>query len=52
MAAVVLGAGTLVEAYEPCRRGQLGLKSADLAKILGDRSRASEVLNKKRKHHR
>jgi len=55
---------TLVEAYEQkhCRMEppdpveavkfrmeQLGLKSADLAKILGGRSRASEVLNKKRK---
>jgi HTH-type transcriptional regulator / antitoxin HigA len=55
---------TLVEAYEQkhyrieppdpveavkFRMEQLGLKSADLAKILGGRSRASEVLNKKRK---
>ena len=28
---------------------QLGLKPSDLAKILGGRSRVSEVLNKKRK---
>ena len=28
---------------------QLGLKAADLAKILGGRSRVSEVLNRKRK---
>ena len=55
---------TLVEAYEQkhyridppdpveavkFRVKQLGLSSADLAKILGGRSRASEVLNKKRK---
>ena len=55
---------TLVEAYEQkhykveppdpveaikFRMEQLGLKSSDLAKILGGRSRVSEVLNKKRK---
>ncbi len=55
---------TLVEAYErkhykieppdpveaiKFRMEQLGLKSADLAKILGGRSRVSEVLNRKRK---
>jgi HTH-type transcriptional regulator/antitoxin HigA len=55
---------TLVEAYEErhykieppdpieaikFRMEQLGLKPADLAKILGGRSRVSEVLNKKRK---
>jgi len=55
---------TLVEAYEQkhCkveppdpveaikfRMEQLGLKSSDLAKILGGRSRVSEVLNRKRK---
>ena len=55
---------TLVEAYEQkhytveppdpveaikFRMEQLGLKSADLAKILGGRSRASEILNRKRK---
>ncbi len=55
---------TLVEAYEQkhyrieppdpieaikFRMEQLGLKPADLAKILGGRSRVSEVLNKKRK---
>ena len=55
---------TLVEAYEQrhykvespdpieaikFRMEQLGLKPSDLAKILGSRSRASEVLNKKRK---
>ena len=54
---------TLVEAYERAhyeilppdpveaikfRMDQLGLKSSDLAKILGGRNRASEVLNKKR----
>ena len=54
---------TLVEAYEQkhykieapdpieaikFRMEQLGLKPADLAKILGGRSRVSEVLNKKR----
>lgn len=54
---------TLVEAYERVhydivppdpveaikfRMDQLGLKAADLAKILGGRNRASEVLNKKR----
>jgi len=31
------------------RMEQLGLKPSDLAKILGDRSRVSEILNKKRK---
>ena len=31
------------------RMEQLGLKPSDLAKILGGRSRVSEVLNKKRK---
>jgi HTH-type transcriptional regulator/antitoxin HigA len=55
---------TLVEAYErkhykveppdpveaiKFRMEQLGLKSADLAKILGGRSRVSEILNRKRK---
>ena len=55
---------TLVEAYEQkhymveppdpieaikFRMEQLGLKSSDLAKILGGRSRASEILNRKRK---
>jgi HTH-type transcriptional regulator / antitoxin HigA len=55
---------TLVEAYEQkhykvdppdpieaikFRMEQLELKPADLAKILGGRSRVSEVLNKKRK---
>ena len=55
---------TLVEAYEQrhykveppdpveaikFRMEQLGLKSSDLAKILGGRSRVSEVLNRKRK---
>jgi HTH-type transcriptional regulator/antitoxin HigA len=55
---------TLVEAYEQrhykieppdpieaikFRMEQLELKQADLAKILGGRSRASEVLSKKRK---
>ncbi len=55
---------TLVEAYEQrhfkveppdaveaikFRMEQLGLKAADLARILGGRSRVSEVLNKKRK---
>jgi len=55
---------TLVEAYEQkhfkveppdpveaikFRMEQLGLKPSDLAKILGGRSRVSEVLNKKRK---
>jgi HTH-type transcriptional regulator/antitoxin HigA len=55
---------TLVEAYEQrhykieppdpieaikFRMEQLGMKPADLAKILGGRSRVSEVLNKKRK---
>jgi len=55
---------TLVEAYEQkhykveppdpveaikFRMEQLGLKAADLAKILGGRSRVSEVLNRKRK---
>jgi len=55
---------TLVEAYEQkhhrieppdpieaikFRMDQLGLKPSDLAKILGCRSRASEILNKKRK---
>ena len=55
---------TLVEAYEQkhyavdppdpieatkFRMEQLGLKPSDLAKILGGRSRASEILNKKRK---
>ena len=55
---------TLVEAYErkhykveppdpieaiKFRMEQLGLKSSDLAKILGGRSRVSEVLNRKRK---
>ena len=55
---------TLVEAYEQkhfkveppdpveaikLRMEQLGLKPSDLAKILGGRSRVSEVLNKKRK---
>ena len=54
---------TLVEAYEQkkfaiappdpveaikFRMDQLGLKPSDLAKILGGRNRASEVLNKKR----
>jgi HTH-type transcriptional regulator/antitoxin HigA len=54
---------TLVEAYEQkrypiappdpveaikFRMDQLGLKASDLAKILGGRNRASEVLNKKR----
>lgn len=55
---------TLVEAYEQkhykvdppdpieaikFRMEQLDLKPSDLAKILGGRSRVSEVLNKKRK---
>ncbi len=55
---------TLVEAYErkhykieppdpveaiKFRMEQLGLKASDLAKILGGRSRVSEVLNRKRK---
>jgi HTH-type transcriptional regulator/antitoxin HigA len=55
---------TLVEAYEQrrykieppdpveaikFRMAQLGLKPSDLAKILGGRSRVSEILNKKRK---
>ena len=55
---------TLVEAYEQkhykveppdpveaikFRMEQLGLKASDLAKILGGRSRVSEVLNRKRK---
>ena len=55
---------TLVEAYEhkhykieppdaieaiKFRMEQLGLKQSDLAKYLGGRSRASEVLNRKRK---
>ena len=55
---------TLVEAYEQkhykieapdpveaikFRMEQLGLKPADLAKMLGGRSRVSEVLNRKRK---
>src|SRR6266498_4983605 len=55
---------TLVEVYEQkhykinppdpveaikFRMEQLGLKPSDLAKILGGRSRVSEVLNKKRK---
>ena len=55
---------TLVEAYEQkhykfdppdpieaikFRMEQLDLKPSDLAKILGERSRVSEVLNKKRK---
>lgn len=55
---------TLVEAYEQkhykieppdaieaikFRMEQLGLKQSDLAKYLGGRSRASEVLNRKRK---
>jgi len=55
---------TLVEAYEQrhykvgppdpveaikFRMEQLGLKPSDLAKILGGRSRVSEVLNRKRK---
>ena len=55
---------TLVEAYErkvykieppdpveaiKFRMEQLGRKSSDLAKILGGRSRVSEVLNRKRK---
>ena len=55
---------TLVEAYEQkhykieapdpveaikFRMEQLGLKSSDLAKILGGRSRVSEILNRKRK---
>lgn len=55
---------TLVEAYEEkhykieppdaieaikFRMEQLGLKQSDLAKYLGGRSRASEVLNRKRK---
>jgi HTH-type transcriptional regulator / antitoxin HigA len=55
---------TLVEAYEQkhykinppdpveaikFRMEQLGLKPSDLAKILGGRSRVSEILNKKRK---
>lgn len=55
---------TLVEAYEQkhykieppdpveaikFRLEQLGLKQSDLAKYLGGRSRASEVLNRKRK---
>jgi HTH-type transcriptional regulator/antitoxin HigA len=55
---------TLVEAFEQkqynvqppdpieaikFRMEQLGLTSADLGKILGGRSRASEILNKKRK---
>ena len=31
------------------RMEQLGLKPSDIAKILGGRSRVSEVLNKKRK---
>jgi HTH-type transcriptional regulator/antitoxin HigA len=54
---------TLVEAYEQkryqiappdpieaikFRMDQLGLKASDLARILGGRNRASEVLNKKR----
>jgi HTH-type transcriptional regulator / antitoxin HigA len=57
------GLVTLVEAYEQkryhiappdpveaikFRMDQLGLKASDLAKILGGRNRASEVLNKKR----
>jgi len=56
--------GTLVEDYEQkhykieppdaieaikFRMEQLGLKQSDLAKYLGGRSRASEVLNRKRK---
>jgi len=55
---------TLVEAYErkhykieppdpveaiKFRMEQLGLKASDLAKILGGRSRVSEVLNRKRR---
>jgi HTH-type transcriptional regulator/antitoxin HigA len=55
---------TLVEAYEQkhykieppdaieaikFRMEQLGLKQSDLAKYLGGRSRASEILNRKRK---
>ena len=55
---------TLVEAYEQkhykveppdpveaikFRMEQLGLKASDLAKILGGRSRVSEILNRKRK---
>ncbi len=55
---------TLVEAYEEkhykieppdaieaikFRMEQLGLKQSDLAKYLGGRSRASEILNRKRK---
>lgn len=55
---------TLVEAYErkhykieppdpveaiKFRMEQLGLKASDLAKILGGRSRVSEILNRKRK---
>jgi len=55
---------TLVEAFEQkhykveppdpveaikFRMEQLGLKSSDLAKILGGRSRVSEILNRKRK---
>lgn len=55
---------TLVEAYEQkhykveppdpveaikFRMEQLGLRASDLAKILGGRSRVSEVLNRKRK---
>ncbi len=55
---------TLVEAYEQrhykipppdpieaikFRMEQLGLKPSDLAKILGGRSRVSEILNRKRK---
>jgi HTH-type transcriptional regulator/antitoxin HigA len=55
---------TLVEAYEQkhykieppdaveaikFRMDQLGLKQSDLAKYLGGRSRASEILNRKRK---
>jgi HTH-type transcriptional regulator/antitoxin HigA len=31
------------------RMEQMGLKQADLAKIIGHKSRASEILNKKRK---
>ena len=55
---------TLVEAYEQkhykveppdpveaikFRMEQLGLKASDVAKILGGRSRVSEILNRKRK---
>src|SRR3989337_2000856 len=58
------GLVTLVEAYEQkhykveppdpveaikFRMEQLGLKASDLAKILGGRSRVSEILNRKRK---